>query len=515
MPGIIWDASELEGCCQRAAVMGLQLLPWQIHALAVLLARRRPDGSPATRYALWVVARSAGKTALVTHLMEYFLSEGKDTELYAVATKQEKATIIHERLSKLHGGEERWKFSGGGASTGIAMVRHKKAVLRCMPCTDAAMDGIVPRFVVADEAARMDAAILRGMSSAIKTASGQMLMITTPDVDQKTRELWPHWHRCEQALDQGQPFASGWWALLWGMDASDDPESELAVRHANPSIGQFPGGKSVEFVLQTISDALATGDPKAREEVFTQELATFTDDLAGAVPLELLDRVSIEEDWDLLAGAPAVVAIDFAQGGHFNRSQCDLTSLALAVWDGARVHTRGWHWWAGADIAENERRTRQPLSRWAADGHLTMCGGPTLDFDLVEARLVDIARQFKILAFICDPVGKATAWAAKMERDHGWVWHKARQDYLFMGGGFSIWDNWIRSERIVNKPDPVLRACLASTKLMPNANGTLWMPSKAKSGSNIDAVTAQIMACKVLHDLEIMNGSIYETNPGF
>jgi hypothetical protein len=41
------------------------------------------------------------------------------------------------------------------------------------------------------------------------------------------------------------------------------------------------------------------------------------------------------------------------------------------------------------------------------------------------------------------------------------------------------------------------------------------MPSKAKSGSNIDAVTAQIMACKVLHDLEIMNGSIYETNPGF
>lgn len=512
MPGIVWNAAELEGCCQRAAVMGLQLLPWQIHALAVLLARRRPDGSPATRYALWVVARSAGKTALVTHLMEYFLSEGKDTELYAVATKQEKANIIHKRLAKMHDGEDRWRFSGGGASSNIAIVTHKKATMTAMPCTDKAMDGITPRLVVADECARMDAAILRGMSSVTKTATGQMLMITTPDVDQKTRELWPHWHRCEQALDQGEPFAAGWWALLWGMDAADDPESELAVQHANPSIGQW---KKVDDALDAIRSALATGDPKAREEVFTQELATFTDDLAGAVPLELLDRVSVEEDWDLLAGAPAVVAIDFAQGGHFNRSQCDLTSLALAVWDGQRVHTRGWHWWAGADIAENERRTRQPLSRWAADGHLTMCGGPTLDFDLVEARLVDIARQFKILAFICDPVGKATAWAAKMERDHGWVWHKARQDYLFMGGGFSIWDNWIRSERIVNKPDPVLRACLASTKLMPNANGTLWMPSKAKSGSNIDAVTAQIMACKVLHDLEIMNGSIYETNPGF
>jgi hypothetical protein len=41
------------------------------------------------------------------------------------------------------------------------------------------------------------------------------------------------------------------------------------------------------------------------------------------------------------------------------------------------------------------------------------------------------------------------------------------------------------------------------------------MPVKQKSTSNIDALTAQVMAARVLNDLQIMGGSMYETQPGF
>ena len=58
----------------------------------------------------------------------------------------------------------------------------------------------------------MDAAILRAMSSVTKTRTGQMLFITTPDRDQKVRELWPYWQACELAIDQGTPLPEGWWA---------------------------------------------------------------------------------------------------------------------------------------------------------------------------------------------------------------------------------------------------------------------------------------------------------------
>ena len=510
--GIAWNVTELDAFVTRAQVMGMTLLPWQVHACAVLLARRRSDdGTPATRYALWSVARGAGKTGLVVALLEWLLSTGDDVELACVATQQEKANIIHGRIMKMHKGEDRWRFVGGGGSTTIGLIEHKKAALKAMPCTDNAMDGICPRLLIADEASRMDAAILRAMSSVTKTRTGQMLFITTPDRDQKVRELWPYWQACEIGLDQGTPLPEGWWALLWGMDAEDNPDSDLAVQHANPSAGVLI---SIRDIRSKIANALATADPRAREETWLQELATFTDDLAGALPLELLDRVSVEEDWDMLQGAAGVVAVDFSQGGFAFGSQCDLTSLCLAVWDGTKVHTRGYHWWAGADIAFDEKRTRQPLQKWVDDHALSLAGGPTIDLDLVEARLVEICRTYDIRAFVADPVGKASAWAAQMERKHGWKWHKAPQTIVWMGGGWAVWSDWIRAERIRCKPDPVLRACLASARLYVGLTG-LAMPVKQKSTSNIDALTAQVMAARVLNDLQIMGGSMYETQPGF
>lgn len=510
--GIAWDVTELDAFVTRAQVMGMTLLPWQVHACAVLLARRRSDdGTPATRYALWSVARGAGKTGLVVALLEWLLSTGDDVELACVATQQEKANIIHGRIMKMHKGEDRWRFVGGGGSTTIGLIEHKKAALKAMPCTDNAMDGICPRLLIADEASRMDAAILRAMSSVTKTRTGQMLFITTPDRDQKVRELWPYWQACEIGLDQGTPLPEGWWALLWGMDAEDNPDSDLAVQHANPSAGVLI---SIRDIRSKIANALATADPRAREETWLQELATFTDDLAGAFPLELLDRVSVDEDWDMLQGAAGVVAVDFSQGGFAFGSQCDLTSLCLAVWDGTKVHTRGYHWWAGADIAFDEKRTRQPLQKWVDDHALSLAGGPTIDLDLVEARLVEICRTYDVRAFVADPVGKASAWAAQMERKHGWKWHKAPQTMVWMGGGWAVWSDWVRAERIRCKPDPVLRACLASARLFVGLTG-LAMPVKAKSTSNIDALTAQVMAARVLNDLQIMGGSMYETQPGF
>ena len=85
---------------------------------------------------------------------------------------------------------------------------------------------------------------------------------------------------------------------------------------------------------------------------------------------------------------------------------------------------------------------------------------------------------------------------------------------VWMGGGWAVWNDWVRGERIRCKPDPVLRACTASARLFTGLTG-LAMPVKAKSTSNIDALTAQVMAARVLNDLQIMGGSMYETQPGF
>lgn len=510
--GIAWDTRPLDEFCDRAAVMQFELMPWQCHAAAVLLARRcASDGTPATRYMLMVVARGAGKTGFVTALCEALMAPGADVEIVCVATKQDKANIIHNRLRKQHKGDDRWNFSGGGGSTTPGLASHKKASFAALPCTDKALDGITARLIVVDEVSRMEAAILRGMSAVTKSPYCQLLAITTPDQDQKHRPFWPFWEQLEKALDNNEPFQEGWWALLWGMEPADDPESERAIQNANPSAGVLV---RVQDVQAQIRAALLSGNPNARTEVWTQLLCTFTDELAGALALELLDRVAVPNNWEMLAGAPAVIAIDFSQGGFAGGSQCDLTSITLAAWDGQKVHMRGHHLWAGADIKNDERRTQQPLRQWEQAGHLTVCGGPTIDYDLIEARMEQLTRDYAVRAFVADPVGKAAAWAAQMEKKHGWLWHKAPQTIVWMGGAWSIWSDWIRSQRIQQEPDPVLRSCLNSTRLLLGHTG-LAMPTKARSPSNIDAVTSACMAAKVMNDLELLGGSMYENQPGF
>lgn len=511
--GVSWDWARLEAFGRRCLAQGTQLMAYQCWVAAVIMARRKPHGGPATRRALFRAARGSGKTGFAVPWLEEAMATGDDVLVLSVSTNQEKANEVHERLTKLHQGSLAWQSTGGKAGNNIGRVSYGRARYKAVPCVNEHLDSIVASRIFLDEAARMEEAVNRAMTAVTKTKDGQLFIATTPDKDEKVRELYPHQEALERALDDDQPFPPGWWAFLYGMDPQDDPRSPEAVAKANPGVGLL--GVEMEEVLNEINRMLDSGDPELRTEAYTQLLCTFTDDTSGALPLELVDRVSVEYGTDTLLGAPGVVAIDFSQGGFAaSRSQCDLTSGAVMLWNGQRVHSFGKHWWAGPNIEGDETRTRQPLRAWRDQGHLSVCGGPVIDLDLVEAWLVDVTRSYSIKAFVADPVGKAAAWAAQMERRHGWTWYRAPQTIVWMGGAWAVFSEWVRGQKLQMQPDPVLRSCIGSARLLIGHTG-LAMPAKGRSQSNIDALTAHCMAARALNDLEIMGGSGYETDAGF
>ena len=510
--GIVWDCTKLDEAAERAESLRMDLMPWEWFALAVYLARRNLDGTPATRYLLFSAGRGSGKTGLAQLLTDIAMHEGKDRLIAAMATSQEKANELHERLSKHRAASAGWRSSGGGASTGIGRLVHGRSLLKCFPCKVTHMDSIVANFIYLDEVARMAEGVHRAITAVIKNRECQLLMTTTPDPLQRSREVWAHWNPLQRCVLDGTPFPRGWWLLEYTTDPDDDPTAEETIRKANPSAGVLV---SVQDCIDQVRKALSEGDPHAIEDMYAQVLATFNDSATGAIALELIDRQSEPIELEAMRGMPAVVAVDFSQGGHnTTNSQCDLTSLAVLAWDGTRVLYKGWHWWAGASIDQDERRSKMPLQRWAEAGLLTRCPGETIDYGLIEARIQAIEAVVDLRALVADPVGKACAWAAHMEAVNSWKWFRAPQNIVWMGSAWAIFADWVRGGKLALATDPVFRESVRCARLHTGLT-SLAFPVKQKSPGNIDPLTACIMGVKCINETQVMRTEAYRAGEVF
>jgi phage terminase large subunit-like protein len=505
-----WDAGRLDRLVAHAReVYRWELMPWAVWVFAHLVAWRSEGDAPACRIVVLQVARGVGKTQMAAMLSSWTVEEAAragrtNTEVVVLATQMDKAALVQDRIREAIGEEGVWEFYGGKMSTVGALATHPGGSIKCRPSTVKNADGITPTLIICDEAARMDETFTRAITSMTKVRGAQMLVITTPDARQYERPYGSMIRGIERAYDAGEELPMSTVGMIYGIDPSDAPDDPAAWVKACPTMGIHVTEAEYRLVM---AQTLLSGKPADREEWYTQQLATFADDLAGGLPLGLYD--ACVEPWDLAqaAGLPAVVAVDFSQGGWSTGGQFDLTSLNVAVWDGTRLLSRSWHYWAGNDIAGDEVRSRQPLRDWRDKGLITVVG-PTVDYSVIERQLEAIARHVDLKFFVADPAGKAAAWCDSMEKRHGWQWSRAPQNTVFMGSAWAIWADMIRGKRIRFDEDPVLRANLAHTRLRPGDTG-LFVPSKGRSDSNIDAVTACCMAVKVMNDREMLTESMY------
>ena len=508
--GYVWDEERLTSLVEYARErFKITLLPWQYLAFAMLVSWRDQADLPVVRVFAIQVARGAGKTEMVailaSWLVEWTARAGRSPiEIVVLATQMERAKDVWLRQKVSLADDPSWRLVGGLSSLVIAAAHHAGGVVKCKPSTPKNADGILPTLVVLDEAARIeDETYARALSSISKVPGCQALIVTTPDKDQRRRGYGTTIGLLERAYDENTQPPPGIAGMIFGIDTTDRPDDPEAWYKAHPSLGI-----TKQLSDYTLGKALLLdpGAPNDRDEFYTQFLATFTDDLAGAMPLSLFD--ACVEDWDLsdFRGFPAVVGVDFSQGG-WSGQQTDLTSINVSVWDGVRIRSRSYHYWAGTNIEADEVKCRQPLREWRDAGLLEVCGN-TIDYSLLEARTLAIASIVDLRHWVADPAGKAPAWCEAMEKRHGWRWSRAPQSHIYMGSAWAIWSDAVRGRRIQFAPDPVLRANLSHTRAVPTDRG-LSVPSKGRSTSNIDAVTACCMCIKVLNDRELMTESLY------
>jgi phage terminase large subunit-like protein len=524
--GVWWDEQLADDArafalkCGQGAEAGagqpLVWMPWQCMVAMILLARRRMvDGrksdTPATKALLLAVARGNGKTEFAASLLMAAMRDGSTRlEFASVAPDSRLAQKTFERMAVMSEtlGVSEWKSTGGSTPAHPGRVKHGNNRYISLPCTDKALDGLTTRMVIADEVARMEKAFGRLLTGLAKFPTSQLLAITTPDPEQKTRPIWGYWDALERAIADGTPYPAGWWPMLYGLEQDDQAADPAAWPKAHPALNVIIDPGQLELSARTM---LESGDPAQIAEFETQLACRYHELATTDIDLAVLERQMQPSDWTRLQGAPAVIGLDLSRGGY--GPQLDLTTLCLMVVDGGVIRARNVSWWAGTDMGRDEKRCKQPLGAWVEQGHLRRMPGEWHDMTIVEAEIENLMHQFGVRKIGVDP-HPSQAKDIKRWMDKGWPIVPVDQSIRTMAPAWKLWGDLLKSKQLVYEPDPVLRAALNSVRLIADNVGNI-RPVKGRSSGNTDAVVAGNMAALLMehHQVRTATGLSASTCP--
>jgi len=510
-----WDWAKLEsyaefiGGIQQAtgssAGKPLVLLPWQWATAAQLFC------DPTCKVLLVVVARGAGKTELAASIMAYqMITGGEKQQYYAIAPTLRTAYIMFDRLRTMtkHCDPDAIANDGNSLANNGGWVKAGGSIMRALPCTETAMDGLAARLIVGDEVSRMERGLGRVITGLSKDSLAQMLCITTPDARQRTRAIWPYWSALQDHYMTGTESPAGWKGMFYGLEADDDAlDSETWIK-AQPSLGLTVTAGAMRSSIEAM---MGTHDPEQVAECDMQILARHNDRLSGALDLAILDRqMAAPINWESLIGSPCVIAVDLARGAQLG-NHANLSSLACAVWDAQnnRYCYKMLHWWAGQNIEADEKRCHQPLRRWIAEGHLRQMATEIHDMAVIESAIVDLKTRYQVRYVGVDPLSHQES-ALIDWRKRGLNVTAVEQGIRTMGPAWALWTDGLRGRSIVHHPDPVLRACLSATRTIIDNAGNV-RPVKGRSSGNIDAVIASCMAAMLCERFQVARASSYES----
>ncbi len=132
-----------------------------------------------------------------------------------------------------------------------------------------------------------------------------------------------------------------------------------------------------------------------------------------------------------------------------------------------------------------------PYDAWARDGFLELTERTTVDYDVIRARVTELAKRFNIRELAIDR-WNATQLATQLAGD-GLTVIAFGQGFASMAAPTKELLAMLLSRRLLHGGHPVLRWMAQNVAVLQDAAGNL-KPDKAKSTGRIDGIVALIMA---------------------
>jgi phage terminase large subunit-like protein len=471
----------------------LRLEPWQQFKDWVLFGWRRESGYRRFTKAYITVARKNGKTTDAAATANYCYMADRPREygpqVYFVGPKKDQGKIAWkyaklqiERHPVLRSKTRVYKQNS------VITLDYDGAAQATVWGKDAEMqDGFNPSFALIDEAHLFPGhESMEVIESGMGARSQPLIYIITTAGMNIQNPVYQDEHQLAVQMLEGtiEPIPENFFALIYQLDEEDDWTDETVWPKANPNIGV---SVSWDYLRERVQTAMQM--PSRQNAIITKNFNRWT---------QAETRWIGDDDWmkcnavvseDDLAGRECFAGIDLS-------SNTDITAVALVFpprTDGGLYRFVYRFFIPGEELIERERRDKVPYAYWVQKGYVIATPGKTIDHDLVEQEIINLASTFKIVDLAYDPWQAANV--VQHLEDAGFLMVPMYQRYSYMAAPTKEFERLVLQGNVAHGGHPVMRWMISSAEVKSDRQGNI-MPMKPRHGARgnrIDGVVASIM----------------------
>jgi phage terminase large subunit-like protein len=475
---------------------------WQLaEIVAPIFGWVDAKGKRRFRTAYVEIPRKNGKTFLGAAIGLYLmLADGEmGAQVYSAATKRDQAKIVFTAASHMVCQSPVLKKFAHTFKTSIFCDATMSTFLP-LAADYNTLDGLNPHAMIVDE---VHAHKTRGLWDVLKSAQGarsQALLLAITTAGSNRDGICWELRQYAEAVLKGEIQDDSFFAFIASADEKDDPFDERTWAKANPNLGV---SVSIGFLR---SEALAAAkQPSALPSFRRYYLNQWVQAVTTWLNMGHWRRCNAPVDLAAMRAGGCVAALDLS-------TRIDLTAFVLACRMGDEVCLHSRFWLPEEDIEGRERRDAVPYRAWARDGFLRLTPGPVIDYDIVEADIVDLVGEFGVREVAYDP-WNATQISQRLQEVHGIRMVEHRQGYRSMSPAAKEFEGLVQSRKLRHGNNPVLTWQAGNAAIQSDPAGNI-KPVKpgGKSAKRIDGIVAAVMATGVVLFGESSQTSVYADN---
>lgn len=475
----------------------LKLEPWQEAIVGAAFGYFRPNGTRRYREVFQLVPRKNGKSTLLGALINLVAIADNEpgAQIYSAAADREQAALVYRQTKGMLLNNSKYAPPVTKIYATYKSIEYPKGVIyKALSAEADTKHGFNSHFIVVDE---LHAQPNSDLVDVLVTSTGSrkqplVWFITTADYRRESVCNTKYDYACK--VRDGIVDDPGFLPVIYEASRDDDWTSPEVWAKANPNLGV---SVSLEYIERECKRAQE--EPSYENTFKRLHLNIQTEQDERWIPIQLWDDCKIEAAPEGLEGRQCYAGLDLS-------STTDVTAFVLAF-PGNPVGVLPFFWISEDKMRQREKRDRLPWSTWTRQGHVTVCEGNTIDYDVVRRDINAINEKFQVLKILVDR-WNALQLSTQLMGD-GFEVELFGQGFASMSAPAKHLEKLIAEKTLAHIGNPVMRNMMASVAIERDAADNI-KPSKKKSTDRIDGVVALVMAIAPMMSHE-SSTSVYES----
>lgn len=494
----------IEQCCTHVkgseAGKPLKLEPWAKAFIGNLFGWKRSNGTRRYREAFLYVPRGNAKTTYAAAIVNLvaFTDNEPGAELYSAAAEQKQAKLCFDIVAGMIRNDSELSKRAEIFKQGITI---GDASYKALTAKAGSKHGQNVHLAVIDELHAHETPELVEvlMTGAGKRRQPLVVHLTTADYERESICNSKYGYACR--VRDGIVDDPAFLPVIFEASVDDDWTDPKVWAKANPNLGTAVPVEYIERECKRAQD-----DPNYLNTFLRLHLNVKTQSNVACIDLKKWDACDEIRPPYELEGRTCYGGLDLS-------SKTDVTAFVLCFPDAGAYDFLCWFWIPEETVHSREidkRKYSSSYQAWAREGLVEMVPGTRIETDLIEAKVLELAKQYNLIEVAYDP------WNCETVRQHldaaGIRMVEFTQGLRNFTEPMKEYLSLILEGKIRHGGNKVLRWMAGNLNAYHDANDNI-RPVKSDGGEKIDGQVAAIMALARALFNQDDGRSVYET-PG-